>query len=713
MGTARVALCPRAASFTAMWRVLAVVPGLLCAAASFADPDRADRPKQEAAAAPPLQIIITADRGEGASLEAPDPVTVIEQDRIEDGAPTVLPDALRGETGVYVQQTTAGQGAPIIRGLIGSSVLMLVDGIRLNNAIFRPAPNQYYALVDAQNVSRIEVLRGPGSALYGSDALGGVINVITPTPRFEGERWQQQSRVRSRYASAEDAWLGRYAYSGGRAGFGLNAGLTLQDIGDREAGGDRGRQSPSEYDVEAANFKLLRETDYGEFVGSVQYLRQPKTPRIDELRAGFGQTQPASEEFFFEPNDRLFIHGTYRHRSTLGPLRDIEVHAAFQEINDDRRQRDFGSDIRNLEQNRSQLLGLTAQARSAAGADHLLTYGMELYRDEVASSREQLNLSTGVSSIARSRFADGARIGSYALYLQDEWLVTDRLTLTLDARYSFFDIDIPAADRGVPVDNTLDDLTGGLGLNYALSGDTRLVANIGRGFRIPNVFDFSTLGVRPGNRFNIPNPGLGPEKVLSIDLGVKHASGNLMAELFVFRSRFTDKITDRPTGTSRPDGRIEVQSVNLGEVDLYGLEGGLRYSWDADTEIFANLNLVRAEQDAPDGGSEPASRIPPLNARLGLRRRLSPDWTAQAWLHAADDQDRLSARDIRDPRIDPDGTPGWATLNLALDHALRPNIDLRLAVENILDKGYRFHGSGLDAPGRNFILTLDYRFAGR
>jgi outer membrane cobalamin receptor len=136
------------------------------------------------------EIQVTATREPRTPFEIPTAVTIIGPKEIERLSPQVLPDLLRGEVGTFVQETTPGQAIPIIRGLKGSEVLHLVDGMRLNNAFFRNAPNQYVALVDAYNVERVEVLRGPASTLYGSDAMGGVVQIITPVPRFETEEWQ-------------------------------------------------------------------------------------------------------------------------------------------------------------------------------------------------------------------------------------------------------------------------------------------------------------------------------------------------------------------------------------------------------------------------------------------------------------------------------------------------------------------------------------------
>lgn len=656
-----------------------------------------------------LTITVTATGHEASTLEVSKPVAILDHEEVQDAQAGTLPEALRGQPGIFVQQTTSGQGAPIIRGLIGSSVLMMVDGQRLNNGMFRPAPNQYYALVDPWSIEKIEVVRGPGSALYGSDAMGGVVNVKTTTPRFKDPTWENKSRYVARYASAEDAWLTRYGYQGGRKGLGVAGGLTFQSLGDREVGDGRGKQHPSAYDVRAADLKTLFEVNNSELTGGMQYLTQPGTPRFDELNPGFGQTNPSSSEFSFEPNSRLFLHGSYTYKGPYHFLIDPQVHISYQKIDDDRRTRDFWSDVRFLEENESVLTSIGLKAGAYAGNNHQFTYGVDVLNDEILSERVEQNLTTNTRGNVQSRFANGSKLDSVALYIQDEWVLTGRLITTFNLRYSYFDIDIPAADRGVGVNNSFDDLTGGLGVSYSLNSGTRLVSNISRGFRAPNIFDFSTLGPRPGNRFNVPNTDLRPEEILSFDLGVKHEDERLAYDAFIFYSEYTDKITDLPTGSMRSDGRLEVQSRNVAEVDIYGIEGQLTYSPVRSTKLYGALNWVKGVENAKQGSSEPASRIPPANLKLGYAQQFNPDWEAEIWIHAVDNQDRLSERDKRDPRINPAGTPGWRTLNLRTTWLPSASFRLSFDIENALDEGYREHASGIDAPGRNFILTLDYR----
>ena len=653
---------------------------------------------------------VTATHERQKVYEVPPAVVVLEQDQLNRKSPSNLPDLLRGETGVFVQQTTPGQGAPMIRGLIGSSILILVDGMRLNSSFFRPAPNQYFALIDAQNVERIELIRGAASSLYGSDAMGGVIQVITPTPSYQTENWDFEGRTLLRVASADDSLTARLSLAGGKRGFAFGAGITFQDFGDLRAGGSTGDQKPSAYKVHAVDGKIFLVGETHDLLINLQYLKQPNTPRFDELVPGFGQTEPASAVFNFEPNSRLFVHGRYRLHPAIGFFDELTINFSFQQIDDDRRTRAFESTREIREFNQSQTTGITLQFTSNPDTRLKLIYGGEIYLDEVSSGRITHDLETGESVNSLSRFADGSAIDSYAAFFQAEFQASSRLTLTGGARVSIFDILIPEADRDVGIQRTIEDVTGDFRLSYEVTPSVRISANIGRGFRIPNVFDYSTLGPRPGNRFNIPNSNLRPESVLSIDAGIKIISGCRQVEAFIFKSGFEDKIEAVPTGSFTSDGRQVVQSLNLNNIDLWGIEFGFRYNYSDDLRLFGNLTYTRAEEEFPDGRQTAASRIPPLNGRAGFFFQAGDHLWIESFLRYALRQDRLSERDRLDPRINPQGTPDWATFNFRTGFDMNERLRIILSLENLFDKAYREHGSGLDAPGFNAALTIEKRF---
>lgn len=657
-------------------------------------------------------VQVTATRTRKSIFDVSEAVSVIASEAINRHAPELLAEMTRGLPGAFFQQTTPGQGIPIIRGLKGSQVLHLVDGMRLNNAFFRNAPNQYLGLVDAYMTEHMELVRGSAPSLYGADAMGGVVQVLSAEPEFSGTDWQTKGTLYGSFDSVDSSFVARAQAATGRVGSVFSGGVTYQHHSDRKTGGG-GSVTPSGYTLRAADLKWRQALgERSEIMLSAQYLEQPSTPRVDELVPGFGQDHPSSAQFEFKPNERDFLHARYRLKSDSAWFTHFEAHLARQVITDDRLTREFNSLEQVQEFNESKLDGLTLQFNSpwAGGSSrNELVWGFEYYMDEVSSTRFRTDSAGGVTLPSAGRFPDGSTMDSAALYASNEWH-WDALSVRAGVRFSRFEIFLPATAELGSVVLKPDDFTGDIHLNYEINPALHLVSNLGRGFRPPNIFDLGTLGSRPGNRFNIPNRELKPESVWSYDLGLKSSSSRWEAELFLFYSDYQDKISSRFTGDLTPDGRTIVRSDNLNTVQLWGIESGFRYLLNDETEFYAVINYTRGEENDVNGVTVAADRIPPLNGRVGFTFERGNGLRLEPYLDFAARQDRLSPRDANDPRINPAGTSGWATLNLLLSWQTSQALELGLKLENLADKNYREHGSGINAPGRNLGVWFNFLF---
>jgi outer membrane receptor protein involved in Fe transport len=655
-------------------------------------------------------VQVTATRTHKRDIDISAAVTAIDKTAILELAPDVIAEMLRGQPGAFFQQTTPGQGIPIIRGLKGSQVLHLVDGMRLNNAFFRSAPNQYLGLVDPFAAERMEVVRGSQGTLYGADAMGGVVNILTPEPGFDEPDWQQESRLYGSYDSVDSGWVFNARSRGGQQGWGFTGGATYQDHSSRISGSGE-KLVPSGFESKAADLKFVVDSsEHSSLMLAAQVMEQPSTPRYDELVAGFGQQEPSSEQYLLKPNRRSFIHARFRLNGQSDWFDQFEAHLARQVITDDRLSQEYGSPVIVTENNRSTLDGLTLQFNSNLASGVALVWGAEYYTDAVDSTRFTHAEDPTTRTEVPGRFPDGSSMDSAALYFSGDWINTDRFSLNAGLRYSWFDITLPADENHAVVKLKPSDLTGDIHAVYALNPGLKLVANIGHGFRPPNIFDLAALGPRPGNRFNIANTDLGPETVWSFDLGLKVETDTLEFEAFAFYMDYSDKITTVFTGETTEDGRLIVRSENRNEVEIYGLETGLHWEVMDDLRLFAVVNYTRGEERNDPGVTFPADRIPPLNGQLGLEYFINDDWRVEPYLLFAGRQDRLSPRDEGDPRINPQGTAGWGTLNLLLDWQATDSLQLGLRLENLADKTYREHASGIDAPGRNIGLWLNCNF---
>ena len=650
-------------------------------------------------------VLVTASRKQQTVENLSTAVSVVTKAEILEKNITLLPDLLREEAGVYIQQTTPGQGIPIIRGLKGSENVHLIDGMRLNTAFFRNSPNQYLALVDPFMTEQIEIIRGPASVLYGGDALGGVLNVITHTPGFNGTDWQSQGELFFSYDSADEKTLSHLAIDLGNEKIATTFGLSYQDIGTRTIGG--GDKVPfTNYTSRAFNNKWLFNISEDKSIKfDIQYLTQPATPRVDDLVIGFGQTEPDSSLFLFSPNQRQFVHLSYDDSTPTTLYENANYHIAWQLIKDHRIKSGFDSDDITKEQNESALFSFQSSFNKQINQGLDMVYGLDFYHDTISSAQQRI--SDGITSIRDPRFPDDSSMRHVGLFA-DFTKTYESQDITFGFRYSDYDINL----NSLTVENDslkLDDLTWHAGWLYHLSDENKLFSNLGRGFRPPNIFDLGQVGERPGNRFNVVNTNVKPETVHTLDLGWKHFGDSWTVDFAVFYSKYKDKIASVETGELTSDGFIIVQSQNINDVALYGFESSMKHTFNGGSELKAVINYTWGEETS-DNISEPADRIPPLNGFIGYKKELSDKWSINPKIIYASTQDRLSSRDVRDARINPKGTGGFVSYNLYANWDLAGNAKVRFGLENIFDKKYREHGSGLEAAGRNFHASINYLF---
>lgn len=648
------------------------------------------------------EIHVTATRRSVSRSEVPSALTVVAADEVR--AKKLVTDALSAETGIYLQQTTPGQGAAIIRGLKGSAVLHLVDGVRLNNAIFRSAPTPYLALVPPGSVERIEVVRGSPASLYGSDAVGGVVQIVTRVPTFEAAELAVRGSALLALDTAELGQTYRGTLDIGTKRFSSSLSGGFLKTGDRRTGGGN-RIGPSGYTAQSARlvFSATPDDDRS-WLLDLHYLEQPETPRVDELVPGFGQAAPSSSEFSFNPNRRMFARGGYAHNNGWLAV-DWAFDLAWQQIVDDRVNRNYLASERRRESNRSDLFAaMFSAARQTAQGSWIV--GAESYYDLVRSSRTEENISSGAFRSLASRFPDRSTVRQTAVFANVSHRVSDRQLLNAGARFTRVVVDLPGSAISPDTSVRSNDLSGDLGWIFNLPDAWQLIANIGWGVRAPNVFDLGTLGERPGNRFNIPNPDLTSEHVTNIDFGVRQQSDRLQFELVLYWLDYGNKITSVLTGEVTTDGRDVVRSVNAANVKIRGAEAGTTLQLAESLSVHAVLNYTWGEQSIFAGISEPADRIPPLSGLVTVKYDSNRQIAINAWLQFAGRQDRLSGRDTRDIRIDPVGTGGWGVLGARVLWHYAGDWRFSLTVDNILDRQYRWHGSGIDAAGRNFAISV-------
>jgi hemoglobin/transferrin/lactoferrin receptor protein len=662
--------------------------------------------------------VVSGSRHEQRQIESPRSISVITREDIRRRNFRNIPDAIGSLAGIMTQYTNYGGGAPIIRGLVGNRILILIDGIRLNNAIFRLGPNQYLNTIDINRVERIEVVRGPGSVLYGSDALGGIINIITRSAASGGDSSEWRGALSARLSSQDRGVVTRAQIEGNLGRWSMTGGVSLKRFGDLRAGGVVGRQLHTGYDEAGGdlkvNYSFAKDRD---LTLSIDHLQQEDVRRTDVLRAG------TDRRFDWNPQLRRMFLAQYKHGRT-GPFID-EWQLAFTsqyQHEDINRIAASRPSVLRLQNDRVRTEGVVWQATSNLGSRHLFTYGIDYYIDRVGSSRNDLNLLNGTRTAEKSTFADGSSSSSLAFFVQDEITLSPSLTANLRARFSQFHLNgtvTDAATGSLTADNIFSALTSGAYLSWRIKPGLFLVGGVGQAFRAPNIDDSTIIGSFSSG-FEVPNAALKPERAMSYEMGLKYQGKRLSGTASTYLSRFRDLIDRAPglyqdlpfldsNGNGIRDAREELifQRLNVGRARILGLELEGQLKLTATWSAWANASWIHGVDLLQ---RTPLTRIPPHKGESGLRWQANRRIYVEPSLFYAWRQTRLSNSDRADPRISRGGTPGFALVAVRFGADLGALGSLTMNFGNLTNRTYRFHGSGIDGPGRGLDLGLSRSF---
>jgi hemoglobin/transferrin/lactoferrin receptor protein len=644
-----------------------------------------------------------------------------------------LPEALKELPGVQIQKTGPGQGSPVIRGFTGFRTLMLIDGIRLNHSAMREGPNQYWGTVDPFLADRIDVIRGPSSVLYGSDAIGGTAYVHTISPDLDEAGVNLHGRLVGRYASAERSYTARGETSGNVGdAFGWVAGATYRDYREFSGGRHYGAMENSGYDEYGADAKLVfKAGERGRVILAGQHFRQNEAPRwhrTADSRSWHG-TRPGTELEHDFDQERNLYYLQYHWDSEGGVVDAVKASLSFQRhAEDDRRLRSATARETNAFQVETYGAFLQVGKASVAG---FFTAGVEYYYDNVNSRRLDRNPSTGVATYyARGPVADEASYGLLGVYLQDELRLGD-LEIVGGLRFTHAkakadEVDATPADaiQIGDLDASYRAITGSLRLLYHIGDHYNVVAGWGQGFRAPGLDDSTSTNSFASGAQDLPSADLDPEFTHTFDLGFRARYAWVEVGGFAFYTILKDFLVRVPKGDLDglpPANDFQKDNFSDGYVYGYELTGRLRL-WEEgpqDVWLFADWGYAKGEIDqvfaSGEVSKQPLPKMMASTLRVGLRyeHRASRVWI-EALLTAAARQSHtaLSESGANDGQRIPEkhGTPGYTVYTIRGGMQVTEHVAVSLAVENVSDKDYRVHGSGQNEVGTNAVLGLDLRF---
>lgn len=673
-------------------------------------------------------IVVTASRQPKEINSVPNVVHRIGVgEKIEQESIRTTPGIIDGLPSVLFQKTSYGQGSPFLRGFTGFRTLFLIDGIKLNNSVFREGPNQYWNTVDQYSISTGELVMGAGSVLYGSDAVGGTFNVLSLVPSFPSEVPSWNSKLHYRYSTAEDSNIGRI-----QAGLSplkelsFIGGVTVKDFGDLEGGKKVGRQPHTGYDETDYDFRAdYHPNENSLLTFCLQNLEQDDVWRTHRTIYGItwkGLSRGDDKVHSFDQRRNL-SYIKYKTDIESGLFDGLEVSLSHHAQEEDlyRKKKDDKIELQGFD---VETWGTSVKLSSDSMIGSIVC-GVDYYRDNVDSYLEKYRSDGFLEKFEiQGPVADDSTYESAGIYLEDTISVKDGLfDIVPGMRYDYSRADAEKVKN--PLDgkqfSLVDDwnvVAGSLRVLVPLSAnrDHVIFAGVAQGFRAPNLSDLTRYDIARSGELEVPSPDLKPEKYLSSEIGMKSRFSDLKLKACAYHTIIDEMIIRVPTGDKAGD-YLEVIKKNSGEGYIDGAEIMAEYSLSKMFSVSAALSTMYGEIDTyPSSKAEMQrdyiSRLMPSTAKYTARlQQPLRRWWLEFQVVSADKADKLSADDKRDTqRIPAGGTPAYTVCHLKGGMIIRSDVVISASVENIFDKDYRIHGSGVNEAGRNFIVAVTCGF---
>jgi hemoglobin/transferrin/lactoferrin receptor protein len=643
-------------------------------------------------------VIIRASRQELAERQLPRTAALLTSRELRLRGERSLPDQLMGLGGVWVQKTNHGGGSVFLRGLTGQQTLLLLDGIRLNNAVYRSGPNQYLNTIDPVLVGQVEVLQGGTSVEYGSDAIGGAIQVRSTVTADErrgvhghaGLGWATQGMEQSANASLN--WRTgqlRTHFSG-----------AARQFGDLHAGSGIGRQSPNGYDQYAYQGKTeWYSASWGHFTALWHEVRQAQVPVFHKIQL----ENFVINQFDVQNRQLGYLNWHYAPRSKHLPA--LRVTVGGQQNTEQRSSQKNNNPILTRENDRVQgwfaLAEAVTKRQLGSNLNWQGTYGAECYHDMVRSTKSRMNAELQTQEQLRGLYPDRSTMRQTALFTLhrfhwSQWQFTGGL------RWNLTQLHLNETTLG-KVALSPSALVGNFSVGYT-HRSTFFYGHYNTAFRAPNIDDLGTLGI-VDFRYEIPNTALRPEQARTFELGVKHNTDAFACGLSVAYVQLSNLI-GRTKTTDSIQGYAVYLKENIGRSFIYTLQAQMAWRLHPAWRLQAHYSYTYGQNTS---ANEPMRRTPPMFGRVQLNWLPGAGMQVTAEWMAAGAQRRLAQGDIDDNRIADDGTPAWGVGNLHLSAEWR-NCLLTATFQNVTNRAYRVHGSGVDGLGRSLWLRTQFFF---
>jgi hemoglobin/transferrin/lactoferrin receptor protein len=690
------------------------------------------------------EVVISANKFDLKKKESANQIELISSKQIafQNSANTAI---LLEQTGnVFVQKSQAGGGSPILRGFEANRVLLVLDGVRINNAIFRAGHLQNVLRVDQSMLERAEVIFGPSSVIYGSDALGGVVHFRTKNPELNSKSFRSYLR----YASAIGEKTSHLDFNIGKKRWAFLTSFTFSDFGDVVQGSRRSseypdfgkrffyaeRQGIDDVSVENENVNKQVGSAYTQYdflqkisfqqthnikhTLNFQYSNTSNVPRYDRLTE-IRNNLPRFSEWHYGPEKRLLaayqldLKNSFLYHKAM-------VSLAFQDIEESRITRNFNNHTRKSQFEKVNVFSLNADFQKIINV-HTLTYGLEAVGNDVKSTAYFTNIITSEERKADTRYPDGKNtMNTWAVYMADQIKLGKYVIAHAGLRYAYTDLSAEFIEKTFfpfpfsQIQQKNSSLTGNLGLVYTPFAKTKLGLVASSGFRSPNIDDLAKVFDSVTGSLIVPNPNIKPEYSYNGELSINQDFGDFLKLEGVYfvtslqNAIVVDAFTLNGENSVFFNGQNSkvLAAQNKAEALIYGWNLNLKANLSKEFTLSSSLNSTKGT--IKDAAKTPMDHIPPMFGRTAMKYQkksvqielfsLYNGWKKLEDYSPSGEDNLIYATK--------DGMPSWWTLNVRSDFQVNKHFSVQLACENILDRNYRNFASGISAPGRNFMVTV-------
>ncbi|GAA4300035.1 TonB-dependent receptor [Aestuariibaculum suncheonense] len=703
------------------------------------------------------QIVISGTRWRQSANNIPSKIISITTKEVALQNPQTAADLLGASGKVFIQKSQQGGGSPMIRGFATNRLIYTVDGVRMNTAIFRGGNLQNVINIDPFATESTEVLFGPSSVIYGSDAIGGVMSFQTLTPQLSKTEYQLVSgKALVRFSSANKEKTGHFDVNVGWEKWAMVTSFSSWDF-DHLKQGSHGpedyikkihtqRQNDEDIVITQEDPLLQIPSAYSQ-VNLMQKVRfQPNENWDFQYGFHYSETSPYGRydrhnrfkngslryaEWNYGPQSWMMNNLSVSHKGNNSLYDDFRIRLAQQSFEESRIDRSLNNNERTTNTENVEAYSINVDFNKRLNSANILYYGLEYVLNDVSSKGVITDISTETQKHGPSRYPQ-ATWNSIAVYLNNEYQVSNKLTLQGGLRYNRFILDAdfsnnlefyPFSFDSAKINNGA--LTGSIGAVYRPKKSWSIKTNIGTAFRSPNVDDIGKIFDSEPGSVTVPNPDLKAEYAYNFDLGIAKVFDDIIKlDLTGYYTSLQNAMVQRDyqlngENTIIYDGEeSQIQAIqNAAVAHVYGVQAGIEVKLPSNFMFFSDINYQKGEEELDDGSTSASRHAAPLFGVTRIRYQkkdltLELNTMYQGSKRFDDlpiseqDKDEIYAKDANGNNY----APSWYTLNLKTMYKINETFSLSGGVENLTDQRYRPFGSGISGAGRNVIMALRVDF---